>query len=421
LDALNVYRETTLVGHLQPAAGRGLSFRYAASWLSSARPRAISLSLPLQAEPCDPEVSRAWFANLLPEGEVREHVARRLGVSVQNEFALLRGIGGDCAGALRLLPGPPPAGETAGLIPLPWSELEAKIAATPRPSLLAVMMQPGGLRLSLAGAQDKLPVHFVDGRLSLPAGSAASTHLLKIPNRSFPDLVQNELLCLSLARESGLPVPPARLAPVATPILLVQRYDRDVAADGTASRWHQEDFCQALGLPPEAKYENEGGPSLALLFAALDAGSASPLPDRRDLLRWVLFNFVVGNADAHAKNISLLHEGPAAGSGPRLAPFYDLVCTEVYEHLSGHLAQKIGGEYHPRRVARRHWDRFAAEIDVNPRYVRDVALALCDRVEARASPLADELGAAHGGLATLRKIVAVVDRRVSSVRGAFTA
>ncbi len=421
MDTLNVYREATLVGHLEPVAGQGLSFRYAESWLSSPRPRAISLSLPLQAGPFDPQVARAWFANLLPEGEVREHVARRLGVSARNEFALLRGIGGDCAGALRLLAGPPAGHETADLIPLPWAELEAKIAATPRPSLLALMWQPGGLRLSLAGAQDKLPVHFVDGRLSLPAGSAASTHLLKIPSRSFPDLVQNELFCLSLARESGVPVPPAQLAPVATPILLVQRYDREVGADGAVTRWHQEDFCQALGLPPEAKYENEGGPSLARLFAALAGGSTSPLPDRRDLLRWVLFNFLIGNADAHAKNVSLLHDGPGDDDGPRLAPFYDLVCTEAYEHLSGHLAQKIGGEYRHRHVARRHWERFAAEIGVHPRYLRTVGLGLCDRVEARAASLAGELGAAHGGGATLRKVVAVVGRRVGAVRAAFAA
>jgi len=133
-------------------------FQYAAPYLESEQPRPISLSLPLQAEPFDAAVSKSWFANLLPEGEIRGHVARKLGVSDRNEYAILEGIGGNCAGALRLLPESAPVTTEELLVPLPWEELEAKIAANPRPSLLALVLQEGELRLSLAGAQDKLPV-----------------------------------------------------------------------------------------------------------------------------------------------------------------------------------------------------------------------------------------------------------------------
>ena len=415
MDTLNVTWDAMLVGHLDRTAGRDLSFRYASSWLASPRARAISQSLPLQVEPFAGHLSRAWFANLLPEGEVREHVARSLGVSTGNEFALLGGLGGDCAGALRLLPGTPPDDEEAGLVPLDWDELEARISATPRPSLMAVMMRKGKLRLSLAGAQDKLPVHLVGNVLSLPTGSAASTHLLKIPGIGLPDLVQNEFFCLALAHDVGLTVPRARLAATRSPILIVERYDRAMAPDGSAVRLHQEDFCQALGLPPEAKYENEGGPALAQVFGMLERASASPLRDRRELLNGVLFNLIVGNADAHAKNFSLLYGGANDDTGTRLAPLYDLVCTAVYEDLSDKLPQKFGGEYRERQLRRRHWDRLADDIGVRPQFLRASALEMCRRISGRAPALADEVAAAHGGAPTLAKIVKVIAERVGRV------
>ncbi|MDO9172820.1 MAG: type II toxin-antitoxin system HipA family toxin [bacterium] len=416
MRTLCVFWDEVLVGHLAETGMRAMSFRYAATYLSSARPRPISLSLPLQPEAFDGDVARSWFANLLPEGDIRGHVARRLGVSERNDFALLNGIGGDCAGALRILPEHAAGAQAGKLIPLPWDELEETIAATPRPSLLALVMQDRELRLSLAGAQDKLPVHFADGRLSLPSGNRASTHLLKIASGGFPDLVQNELFCLTLARGVGLDVPPAQMAATATPILIVERYDRRTDADGTVRRLHQEDFCQALGLPPDMKYENEGGPSLAAMFEVLARGSRSPLPDKRELLKWVLFNYVIGNADAHAKNVSLLHGDLDDDRGPHLAPFYDLVCTEVYGGLARRQAQKIGGEYRTGSIGGRHWDRFSAAIDINPKYLRTVAAEMCARVEAAAVPLARSLGAGGSGTATLERIAGVVGGRLGKLR-----
>jgi len=418
MEALNVTWDGALVGHLEPGPGRDMTFSYASTWLSSPRARAISLSMPLGEERFVGAVPGAWFANLLPEGDVRAHVARKLGVSERNEFALLGGVGGDCAGALRLLPDAAPADEEAGLTPLPWAELEAKIAATPRPSLLALVFGDRELRLSLAGAQDKLPVHLAGDVLSLPTGAAASTHLLKIAGSEFPDLVQNELFCLTLAREVGLGVPPARMAATKTPILVVGRYDRRVTAAGTVQRIHQEDFCQALGLPSESKYENEGGPSLSQLFGVIARGSHSPLPDKRDLLGWVLFNTIIGNADAHAKNLSLLYDVDDE-SRPRLAPFYDLVCTAVYGQISEKHAQKIGGEYRWRHTSRRHWERLAADIDVNPKYLCAAGLELIERVEARAADLARDIGREHAGSATLERIVRVIAQRGQRLRAEF--
>jgi len=396
-----------------------MSFQYAESYLASGFARQISLSMPLQEAPFTGIIPKAWFANLLPEGEIRGHVARELGVSERNEFALLKGIGGDCAGALRLIPEAAHQEDEGKLIPLPWAELETTISLAPRPSLLALVIKDGDLRLSLAGAQDKLPVHYSEGDLALPSGRAASTHLLKISSGSFPDLVQNELFCLTLAQEVGLTVPHAEMAPTRTPILLIERYDRVRDENGTATRNHQEDFCQASGLPPEVKYETEGGPSLADLFAILARGSASPLPDKRDLLTWVIFNFIIGNTDAHAKNVSFLLGGLDDKTEPHLAPFYDLVCTTVYDSQSRKQAQKIGGEYRPLFVRRRHWDRFAEAIDIKPKYLHAVGLGLCDKIEDRAAHLATEIGGRCSGVETLGSITWVLEQRMELIRAAF--
>jgi len=419
MSTLNVFWDDQLIGHLTKVGGQGVAFQYSEHYLALERPQPISLSLPLQAEAFDTATSTAWFANLLPEGEIRGHVARKLGVSERNDYAMLDGIGGDCAGALRLLPESSPLPTRDILVPLPWDELEAKIASTPRPSLLALVLQDRELRLSLAGAQDKLPVHYADGELALPGGKTASTHLLKISSGGFPDLVQNELFCLTLAKSAGLRVPHAEMAATGTPILIVERYDRRVHPEKGVSRLHQEDFCQALGVPPETKYENEGGPSLEQIFEVLARGSRAPLPDKRDLLKWVIFNFIIGNADAHAKNISLVYGEFGEDFGPRLAPFYDLVCTQVYDQLSKNQAQKIGGEYRFKAIAGRHWDRFAASIDVNPKYLRTIGLELCEKVEKNVSAMADNIGRAHSGVETLDGIVQVVEWRIKRLRGEF--
>ncbi len=419
MTTLDVFWESVLVGSLSQAEGRGMSFRYAASYLASETARSISLSLPLQAEAFGGDRTGPWFENLLPEGEIRGHVARVLRVSARNEFALLNRIGGDCAGALQLIPRGTPDEQRGAPIPLSWDELERTIAAAPRPSLMALVMQQGDVRLSLAGAQDKLPVCWSGDELALPGGDRASTHLIKISSGIFPDLVPNELFCMRLAAAVGLTVARVAPAPTATPILLVERYDRLRDPRGAVIRLHQEDLCQALGSPPDAKYESEGGPSLADLFDALRRGSRNPLPDKRALLTWVVFNYLIGNADAHAKNASLLIGRLGDRTGPRLAPFYDLVCTEAYEHLSGRFAQKIGGEYRLRSVARRHWDCFAESIGVKPNYLAGLGLELCDRIDAAAAPLADSLRGGYPGTPTLDAILKVITRQTGRLRTAM--
>lgn len=418
MTTLAVHWEDTLVGRLSPEGGDQMSFAYDPAYLDRPNARPISLALPLRATPHDGPAVRAWFANLLPEGAVRGQVARALGVSERNEFAILARVGGDCAGALRLVPEDAPAADRGSApVPLPWDRLEARLAATPRPSLLAMAARDGELRLSLAGAQDKLPVRYEGGALELPTADSPSTHLLKVGDPAFPGLVHNELFCLRLARAVGLPAPTAELAPTRTPLLLVERYDRERAVDGATVRMHQEDFCQVLGRLPETKYESEGGPTLAEIFAALAVGSATPLPDKRDLLTWVLFNAMIGNADGHAKNVSLLHGRLADAGPPRLAPFYDLVCTAAYGALTRRLAQRIGGEDRPDRVEARHWERLALEIGVKPAYLRNLGLEVCGRVEAARDAVTAGVGSDARGGGIVGTVAEVVSARCRRLRG----
>ena len=266
-------------------------------------------------------------------------MAKILGISAANDFAMLVGIGGECAGAVSLLPeGEVPADPKSGRRrKLTEPEVQRIVAELPRRPLLA---GTDGLRLSLAGAQDKLPVILFDNAISLPLGGTPSTHILKPEPERFPGLAANEIFCMTLARAVGLNVPDIVFRRAGgKPCLLVQRYDRESGENGVAVRVHQEDFCQALGLPPERKYQAEGGPTLSDCISLLRDWSTAPVLDISAFIDGLIFNVLIGNTDAHGKNYSLLY----SGNERRLAPFYDLVSTLSWPELFKKLAMKIGG------------------------------------------------------------------------------
>lgn len=149
--------------------------------------------------------------------------------------------------------------------------------------------------------------------------------------------------------------------------LLVERYDRKITGD-TVKRLHQEDFCQALAIPSEIKYQSEGGPSLKDCFALVRQVSSAPVLDLQRLLDAVIFNYLVGNNDAHGKNFSFIYDHEAKTA--RLAPLYDIVCTAWYPELSKKMAMKIGGEYNCNMVLPRHFEKLAAEAGLAKPLVR---------------------------------------------------
>lgn len=330
----------------------------------------------------------AFFAGLLPEGDVRVHLARHLGLSKDNIFALLKEIGGDCAGALSLWP-PDARAETASLRVLTDQEAHDILSSLEKHPLLA---GEDGIRISGAGAQNKLMVCWEENQLAIPRGTMPSTHILKPPIRDLQDTVHNEFFCMSLAKAIGLSVPNVSIYWLHDiPYYVVKRYDRGEDHNGQVMRYQQEDFCQALGLPPEMKYEKEGGPTIADCFTLLDdrmRRGLMPGRDKIELLKAVIFNYLIGNGDAHGKNFSILYDGEAE----RLAPFYDLLSTILYDNAhKAKMAMKIAGHYKFSDIALRHFEAMAKECSVTAGFMKKHVKALTQSILPKAQALKESL------------------------------
>ena len=278
-------------------------------------------------KPWTPELTRAWFEGLLPEGETRTRAAGRFRVQPEDWFALLAEIGWECAGAVAIHPDNMPVPD-AGYRLLTDSEVGERLDALPgRPH-----DDEGALRMSLGGAQDKLVLAWRDGCWALPLGGAPSTHILKPEPAAWPGLVAAEAWALALAR-SVTTAAEARPAEAigSRPALIVTRYDRRAGPDGKIDRIHQEDLCQALGLPAGDKYHEPPfrphKPSLARLAGILLTRGVQPTVELERLLRSLVVTLALGNADAHAKNWSLVHDGSGL---VRLSPMYDIVPTGAF-------------------------------------------------------------------------------------------
>lgn len=364
---LSVWWDGKLVGALRLDEHGDMSFAYDPAWLADAGATPLSASLPKQAERFNRRACRPFFAGLLPEEGQRDAVARALGLSRSNDFALLRALGGDVAGALTLWPegeAPPVYAEQTSPEPLGDNALVALLDELPTRPMLA---GKDGLRLSLAGAQSKIPIVLVDGRIALPATGQPTTHILKPPIERFPGTTENEAFAMALAAEAGLSVAPAEARVVSDRrFLLVTRYDRALNTDGRTVRLHQEDFCQALGIPSEHKYAAEGGPTFKTSFDLLRRVATRPAVEVLKLFDAAIFNLIIGNADAHGKNYSLLY-GP---DGATLAPLYDLLSTVAYPELSPKLSMKIAKCATLEEIDESTWPKFAADVGLAAPFVR---------------------------------------------------
>ncbi|MBS0468128.1 MAG: type II toxin-antitoxin system HipA family toxin [Proteobacteria bacterium] len=395
------------VGQLAQVDGR-LSFCYSTQWLQSANARPLSHHLPLQAEAFDDKATRPFFAGLLPEGDKRRLIAQTLHVSRQNDFALLDGIGGECAGAVSLLePGQRPD-LIASAQAVRWLDEAELIALLDELPLRPMLAGEEGLRLSLAGAQDKLPVVFAAGRVGLPLQNTPSSHILKPTIQAVEGSVFNEGFCMALAAQMKLTAASAAIHRVAERVyLLVDRYDRVRQPGGALLRLHQEDFCQALGIAPEYKYQNEGGPDLAQCFALIRKTTRPSAPHILRLLDYVIFNALIGNHDAHAKNFSLIY----TGRGTVLAPLYDALSTAVYDNLTDKMAMKIGSKYKFTEVQVRHWEQFAQAAGLSPAQVKKRILALARQLPSEAASLRSLFATRELDHDILGQIVDLIERR----------
>jgi serine/threonine-protein kinase HipA len=351
-DRLVAWLYDTPVAVLLP----GPEFRIRLEWRPEGMERwglgspVLSVGLPI-GSPTGPRDTRGldFFENMLPEGPILVRMAALAGTRPADTYGILQAFGRDCAGAVMLLPdGEQPGADGGGYTPMTPGDLRRVISALDVAPLGAAPER--GFRPSLAGFQRKaLLGRAADGTWQLPYGDAPSTWILK-PDGPHP-MAANEATCLRLAAACGLAVPEAELLDVAgLPVLAVRRYDRRDPADGDLPvRVHQEDGCQATATPPGLKYEEQGGPALRDL-ASLLRNFGEPR-DVTSLLRRTTFNMAVGNADAHAKNFSVLHDRDS--SAIRLAPLYDVLSTIALDLTDGtgqpiradtHLGQRVGGQ-----------------------------------------------------------------------------
>ncbi|OOH73977.1 type II toxin-antitoxin system HipA family toxin [Leptospirillum ferriphilum] len=358
---LFVYIDGRKIGILDEVKG-SLRFRYEDSYRKD--PSAIPLSpwIPLRSDETVGTHVQNYFENLLPEGDLRDLISKAIQVSKENVFGFLEHFGGDMAGNLSiLLPGEQPGKRRYLPIPrsliLEWSEND---------SGKPLVLQARDSRLLISGAQDKISLYLdAAGEFYLPVGDAPSTHILKPDIRYREGVIHsslNEAFVMNLAGKIGMDVPRTEYIPEIRSVL-VKRYDRTWPEDpnGPIGRLKQEDLCQLSDVLSNKKYEAEGGLTLFQCFGLVRKHSTQPGPDTIRLIGWLAFNEAVGNMDGHAKNLSILTEKDGR---VRLAPFYDLMSTNVYPALSRKMAFKIGGENRPDWLMNRHWKRFSEEMEI---------------------------------------------------------
>lgn len=369
----------------------------------------LSLSLPLRPEHYSHGVVAPFLNGLLPEGESRLVVAADLDLLASDTYGLIRALGRDCAGALIIQPDeePPPPQPTT-LMAEPISKVElGELVANLRNAPLGI---GGRVRISLAGIQEKLLLtRMRNGAWGRPVDGTPSTHILKPELAAYPNTVENEAFCMRLAKNLGLEVANVETEIInGRKLLVVERYDRLVHLDGSVERIHQEDFCQAVGVDPERKYEEHGGPSLRRIADILRSSTVGD--SLTTLLRAITLNIVIGNGDAHAKNYSLLH---GISGALRMTPLYDLLSTLYYD--DNRLAMYVDNV---RRTNQVTGDRLLNEA-VSWGLPRRRAFEIVDDILDRVPPAAEAAWEETSGLPP--GVFGTVTSQITQLRSAFAA
>ena len=314
----------------------------------------ISLSLPLQKETFKEKACRAYFGGLLPENpNMRDLLSKKYKISINNDFKLLEAIGHDCAGAISFHQKDEPEIfqdfiKIKGKI-LSDAELKKYIKELPYKPYM-------GNRISLAGAQEKTAVCVIKGKIAIPDDNIPTTHIIKTALPKYIQSIQNEYICMELAKKIGIETPKVEIKKTDdTEFLIIERFDRKFK-NNYIKRILQEDFAQSLSVQSRDKYKVTFRDCLCVLNQ-----TKRPAISKKEFLKRVIFNYLIGNTDAHAKNFSILFD---ENNIINLTPAYDLLCSSVYD-CDQRIAMKIGKAKYYNDVKEEDWKIFSKEIDVS--------------------------------------------------------
>ncbi|MCL2627677.1 MAG: type II toxin-antitoxin system HipA family toxin [Oscillospiraceae bacterium] len=372
---LSVFRKNQKVGLLDIQANEPFyGFAYDSEYLSSQAAMPLSVSLPLAEARYPCERVQPYFEGLLPEGEARDTISRRLGLPRTSSVKLLQALGRDCAGDVTIIDESEiEHSDYSGYLPLGGGI--AGIAKNPREQIPQLQEN---MRLSLAGGQEKIALYHKYGETIkkgwyIPQFGAPSTHIIKpgLLENYYPHITLNEFLCLRAATACDIQTANVDILFPETPILIIGRYDRvmsekEVNGFREVTRIHQEDFCQACCVKSDFKYEHDGGLGYKKIREMLARYSKNPIEDILMLVKWGIFNYLIGNCDAHAKNLSLLHNADGTIS---LAPAYDLISTAVYDgsfgsKLTRSMGMKIGMHINIDKISAEGFKIFARDVSI---------------------------------------------------------
>lgn len=363
-------------GHITGNNFQDAVFSYDESYIASPSAHAISLSLPLSKKDFDTDATKTFFDGLLPEGFTRQCVAESIHVSSDDYISILRELGSECLGAIQIIDEEKPSIK-AGYIPLTIEEIKELAKEGAGKSAEIVVKS----HLSLTGASGKVGLYYdeASGKWYKPKGFAPSTHIVKQSHVRYKNIVLNEQLCLLAAQKLGIEIPESFIIQAQAGkvndediLFATRRFDRDFDNDSriidglkTPYRLHQEDFAQALGIKSSDKYEKAGQGYLKKMFDLLLKHSSSPIEDSLKLWRRAVFNCLIGNTDNHIKNSSLIYSKNL--SSIRLAPFYDVVCTKVYENSTDEMSVSINGKQNINQITRDDLEQEAKNCGLGPK------------------------------------------------------
>jgi serine/threonine-protein kinase HipA len=426
-DTLQVnYRQHTLGWIHRPHNTDKLSFTYDNEWIRS-NFSPISVSLPVRSDPYGNDFSDNYFGNLLPDGDSLSIISKYKRISRNDVFCFLKHYGREVAGALTIFPAnenPPPAIYA-------YKDVTDLVIASigglnPKDSNLIL---DTNARMSIAGAQNKLAILWKDEKIYIPEidSGAPTSHIVKPVTGDINSIHLNESFCMNLALQAGLNVPKSEIIHIDRfPLYLVERYDRKLDEHNQLTRIHQEDFCQALNFNKRFKYEGDGGPGFKECVNMLKQQARITDHDFDQFIGIVLYNFIIGNCDAHGKNFSILYGHDLSDAPNRklvLAPFYDLISTTSYPRFSKKLAMFIGADKEHGIISVDSLIRLTDDFQVSQDRFADIFVRLKENVSSRIIQVKESHIELHGnkeffnGLSkTITINIRILSRQIDSLR-----